>query len=96
MSMKADEVKIASLTATDRPGGLQAMIMPTKLKDQVVWNAGKTNLLIKVIGKNLVGGPQWGISFLRPGGDNTRPVIVSKQEQKAMGEIAAAFVRGMR
>jgi len=79
--MTSDQVKIARITEK-RPGIVEAFMQPTRLDNQVRYGTTRANLRFAPAGKNLVGGTQWSISLQRPG--LAQPLIVAKQEQKAL------------
>jgi len=76
-----------------RANSNQPFMVPAKLNNQLKTDVGITKLNFVPMGKTLVGGTQWVVSWLaqlqRPGGDNTQPLIMPKQQQVDLAKVAS-------
>lgn len=76
-------------TVKDRPGIIEAFMIPVKLKNQVRTNAAATSLEFEPAGKTTVGTTQWMFQVQRPG--IAEPLIVAKKlETIAKADAAKA------
>lgn len=85
MSLRANQVRMATMTKMDRPGLAQPFMVPAKLKDQLRATP-MTDLMFNPTSR--ANGTQWRIAVQRPG--LAQPAITARDEQVTAQEVVAA------